>query len=48
LSYGLALAEKGLDCAMESDPALARGLNVRDGKIRYKAVAEAFNMECAV
>jgi alanine dehydrogenase len=46
LGYGLQLADKGLEKAIAQDAALKRGLNVLDGKITYKAVAEAFNMEC--
>jgi alanine dehydrogenase len=45
LGYGLQLADKGLEKAIAQDAALKRGLNVLDGKITYKAVAEAFNME---
>lgn len=45
LPYGLELANKGYKKAMLDDKALALGLNVYDGKIVYKAVAEAFNME---
>lgn len=45
LGYGLTLADKGLDGAMADDEALARGLNVHDGKITYKAVADAFGVK---
>ena len=38
--YVLALADKGVD-ALEEDVHLANGLNVKDGKIVYKAVLEA-------
>ncbi|HEY1687954.1 MAG TPA: alanine dehydrogenase [Solirubrobacteraceae bacterium] len=41
LPYALALAERGVDGALEHDPGLALGLNVRDGEITYPAVAEA-------
>jgi alanine dehydrogenase len=41
LPYLLALATKGLDVALANDPALAHGLNTRDGKIAHPAVAEA-------
>ena len=41
LPYALALADKGWERATEEDPALDRGLNIHNGKIRYKAVALA-------
>ncbi|NUN64759.1 alanine dehydrogenase [Pseudanabaena biceps] len=41
LSYTCALADLGLE-ALQRDRALAKGLNVQDGKIVYAAVAEAF------
>ena len=44
LSYGLDLANKGLDRAIEEDPALGLGLNTHEGKVTYKAVAETFGM----
>ncbi len=46
LGYGLAIANKGVDRAMEEDPALRKGLNLYHGKIMYKAVAEALHMDC--
>lgn len=45
LSYGLEIAEKGLEAAISMNPALARGLNVYNGHVTYKAVAEAFGMD---
>ena len=45
LPYALALADKGWQKACHDDPALAKGLNVVDGKITFKAVAEAFGLE---
>lgn len=42
LKYALELANKGLDRAMEENPVLARGLNVRNGKITHAAVEEAY------
>lgn len=45
LGYGLALADKGVDQAIDDDPALRQGVNVRAGKLTYKAVAEAFGMD---
>ncbi len=44
LPYGLELADHGLAGAVARDPALARGVNVLDGKITYPAVAEAFGL----
>ena len=44
LPFGLALADKGLD-ALKTNPHLARGLNVLNGKITYPAVAEALGLE---
>ena len=45
LSYGLDIARKGIEQAVAEDPALKRGLNIRHGKVTYKAVADAFGME---
>jgi alanine dehydrogenase len=42
LSYGLALADKGIPGALKDDRALAKGLNTYRGKITHKAVAAAF------
>ncbi len=41
LPYVIALAEHGVEEAMERDPGLRLGLNVRDGQITHPAVAEA-------
>jgi alanine dehydrogenase len=45
LPYVEAIAGKGLADAVARDPALARGVNVLDGKITYEAVAEAHGLE---
>lgn len=45
LRYGLAIADKGWKQAVLDDPALAKGVNVLDGKITYKSVADAHGME---
>jgi len=45
LRYGLAIADKGWKQAVLDDPALAKGVNVLDGKVVYKHVAEAHGME---
>jgi alanine dehydrogenase len=39
------VADFGLPQAVARDPALARGVNVLDGKITYEAVAEAHNLD---
>jgi alanine dehydrogenase len=44
LPYVLALAEHGVDGALEHDPGLRMGLNVRGGEITYGAVAEALGV----
>jgi alanine dehydrogenase len=44
LPFVLRLADKGAAAAMAADPHLAAGLNVADGNIRHKAVAEALNL----
>jgi len=44
IKYGLALANKGWEKAIADDANLAKGLNVHEGKIIYKAVAEAHNL----
>ena len=44
LRYALALADKGWKKACKDDPALALGLNVVEGKVTYKAVADVFNL----
>jgi alanine dehydrogenase len=45
LPYVEAVAEHGLAEAVARDPALARGVNVLDGKITYEAVAEAHDLD---
>ncbi len=45
LPYALKLANLGYRAAIGSDLALARGVNVMHGKLTYKAVAEALNLE---
>ncbi|TYA70058.1 alanine dehydrogenase [Seonamhaeicola marinus] len=45
LPYVIKLAEEGWEKACESSTALAKGLNVVNGKIVYKEIAEAFNLE---
>ena len=45
LPYVEAIAEHGLAEAVARDPALARGVNVLDGKITYEAVADAHGLD---
>ncbi len=45
LSYGLDLADHGYEAAIQRDPALGRGINILQGKVTHRAVAEAFGME---
>jgi alanine dehydrogenase len=45
LPYVEAIADNGLVRAVAADPALARGVNVLDGKITYAAVAESHGLE---
>src|SRR2546423_537308 len=45
LPYDGAVADNGLPDAVIRDPALARGVNVLDGKITYEAVAEAHGLD---
>ncbi len=45
LPYVEAIANLGLREAIARDRALARGVNVLDGKITYEAVAEAHDLE---
>ena len=44
LPFALKIAGLGAEEAMRQDPNLANGLNVSDGKIRHKAVAEALDL----
>ena len=45
LPYVEAIADQGLREAIAGDPALARGVNVLDGKLTYEAVADAHGLE---
>ena len=44
LPYLLELASKGVDAALRDDPALAHGLNTRNGEITHPAVDEALGL----
>ncbi len=45
LKYAVALADKGWQKACKDDLALRKGLNVVEGKVTNKAVADVFNLE---
>jgi alanine dehydrogenase len=45
LSYALQLANKGWKVACAENKALEKGLNIIEGKVVYKEVAEAFDLE---
>ena len=45
LPYAIELANKGHKKAAQENPELAKGINIIAGKVTYKGVAEAFNME---
>src|SRR5436190_15106404 len=47
LPYVEAIADYGLTPAIARDPALARGVNILDGKVTYEAVADAHNLDYA-
>ncbi len=48
LPFVLALANKGWKDAMRADAHLAEGLNVHDGHIANKTVADALGLECRI
>jgi alanine dehydrogenase len=45
LPYAVDIANKGWQQALDEDPELKKGLNIVDGDIVYRDVANAFNME---
>lgn len=45
LPYAVQIANKGWKKALNDDPELKLGLNIADGKVVYKYVADAFDME---
>jgi len=45
LPFAVALADKGYRRALADDVHLRRGLNVHDGKVTYKAVADALKLK---
>ena len=44
LKYAVALADKGWKKACKDDPALYLGLNIVEGKVTFKAVADVFGL----
>lgn len=44
MPYAIALADKGWQQACREDPALALGLNIVNGEITYKAIADVWQM----
>ncbi|HEX2622117.1 MAG TPA: alanine dehydrogenase [Phototrophicaceae bacterium] len=47
LRYILRVADQGLMEALRSDPGLAKGLNIHEGKVTHPAVAHTFNLPVA-
>jgi alanine dehydrogenase len=45
LPYALALANKGWRQACHDDPHLRHGLNIHEGHVVYKAVAQALDLK---
>jgi alanine dehydrogenase len=45
LPYAMEIADKGWKKAMEENSEIKLGANVIEGKVTYKAVAEAFDLE---
>jgi alanine dehydrogenase len=46
LPYVLQLADKGWQQACRDNVSLAKGVNIVDGKVAFKAVADYFNLPC--
>mgnify|MGYP001011287284 FL=1 len=45
LPFGLMIADKGLEKAVLESQPLMKGLNVYEGKLTYKGVADSLGME---
>ena len=45
LPYLMKLTGEGISEAIKNDPALAKGVNIYEGKVTYEAVADALNLE---
>jgi len=48
LSYGLELADRGLEQSMRDNRVLAKGLNTWQGHVTHPAVAQTFKRECFI
>jgi len=46
IGYALAIANKGWQKSLADDASLAKGLNIHEGDIYYKAVADAHGLAC--
>ncbi len=46
LPFIVQLANRGIEVALQADPGIARGVNVRHGAVTYPAVAEAHGLPC--
>jgi alanine dehydrogenase len=47
LPYLKQLADRGWRQALQSNPALCRGLNVADGKVAFQPIADLFGLPCS-
>ena len=45
LPYALEIADKGYQAAAQENPEIAKGINIMQGKVTHKGVAEAFDLE---
>lgn len=45
LPYAIQLADKGYPEALKEDPGFAKGVNIAGGKVTFKAVADAFELD---
>jgi alanine dehydrogenase len=45
LQFGMDIANKGYKQAVRDNPGLAKGVNVVDGKVTYRAVADSLGLE---
>jgi alanine dehydrogenase len=45
MPFAIKLANEGYEAMAKADPGFAKGINMINGKITYKAVAEAFDMD---
>ena len=48
LPYALELADKGYRRAAKENPEIAKGINMLEGKVTHKGVADAFDLEYIV